>query len=147
MVLEFWSLALLPERQKGRVIDPPARLAKPAKGVLDYATDSSIRSDLEEVVEVAGLAAGAGAAKRRRHTAVRKVPISKAPKGAAHPQGGGASTSEVMEEERGIPEGVAGDSRAGLVALKDEEAACGLSKIQQRASPASLARALPTAVP
>jgi hypothetical protein len=51
-----------------------------------------------------------------------------------------------MEEERGIPEGVAGNGRAGLVAPKEEEAARGLSQIQQRASPASLAESLPTAV-
>ncbi|RLN17434.1 hypothetical protein C2845_PM02G17560 [Panicum miliaceum] len=143
-VPEFWSPAPLPEGQQGKVIDPPAGLAKPAEGVLDYATDSSIGSESEEVVEVAGPTAGAGSVTRRRHAVVRKVPISKARKGAAHPQCGGTSSLEAMKEERGIPKRTAGDGHAGLVALKEEEAAHRLSQIQQRASPASLARSLPT---
>jgi hypothetical protein len=59
-VLEYWSPAPLPEGQQGKEIDPPTGLVKPAEGVLDFATDSSNGSESEEVVEVAGPAAGGG---------------------------------------------------------------------------------------
>jgi hypothetical protein len=59
---------------------------------LDYASNSSIESELKDVVEVARPVSGAGSMTRRRCTVVRKVAIFKAPKGATHLQGGGAST-------------------------------------------------------
>jgi hypothetical protein len=78
-----------------------------------------------DVVEVTGPTAGAGSVSRRRHPE-RKVALSKVQKGAAHPQGGVASTSDAVVEEGGACEGRAGGGRADLVTPKPEKATRGV---------------------
>jgi hypothetical protein len=65
-VVEFWCPMPLLEGQQGKAIDPTARLAQPAEGALDFFSDSSIGSESGDVVEVAGLALGAGSVMRRQ---------------------------------------------------------------------------------
>ncbi|RLM69039.1 hypothetical protein C2845_PM17G08620 [Panicum miliaceum] len=63
--------------QQGKAVDPPAGLELLAADVGSYSSDSSIGSESDDVVEVLGLAAGAGSTtKKRRPT--RKVAASKA---------------------------------------------------------------------
>ncbi|RLM69211.1 putative gypsy-type retrotransposon [Panicum miliaceum] len=76
-IVSFWCPASLPERQEGKVVDPPAGLALSAVDVGSYSSDSSIGSESDDVIEVSELAAGAGSTtKKRRPT--RKVAASKA---------------------------------------------------------------------
>jgi hypothetical protein len=58
---------------------------------------------------------------RRQRRPVRKVPISRAPKGAAQPKGRG--DKDVLEE-------IAGGGHTNAAALKEEEAAKELSLMQ-----------------
>jgi hypothetical protein len=53
-VKEFWCYVPLSEGQQGKAIDPPAGLAQPAEGALDFSSDSSIRSESGDLVDVTG---------------------------------------------------------------------------------------------
>ncbi|RLM92417.1 hypothetical protein C2845_PM08G13010 [Panicum miliaceum] len=132
-VVEFWYPAPLPEGQHGKAVDPPAGLPQPAALALDYSSDSSIGSELGDVVEVTGPATGASSV-LRRWRAVRKVALSQVQKGAAHPQGGVASALNAVVEEE-AHEGAASGGHADLVTSKLER------------WPAALVQSLPTAVP
>ena len=74
-VLEFWSLAPLPEGEAGKDTTAPDDLKKPEAADLEVSSDSSIGDGSD--VEVVGVSAPPAAPRRRRH-AVRKIPASKA---------------------------------------------------------------------
>jgi hypothetical protein len=88
---------------------------------LDYSSDSSIRSELGDVVEVLGPATGASSTSKKRRLTC-KVALSKVGKGVGHPQRGGATASDAVDvEEEGVHEGTTNGGCDGLITLKLEE--------------------------
>jgi hypothetical protein len=65
-VVEFLCPASLLEGSKGKAIGPPTVLAQPAEGALDFYSDSSIGSELGDVVEVVEPALDAGSVTMRQ---------------------------------------------------------------------------------
>ena len=97
-VLEFRSPAPLPEGDAGKDAAAPANLKKPEAADLEVSSDSSIGDGSD--VEVVGASAPL-VAPRRRRSAIRKIPASKACLRGALPKGGSAAASRSGSEELG----------------------------------------------
>ncbi|RLN11915.1 hypothetical protein C2845_PM09G14090 [Panicum miliaceum] len=129
------------EGQQGKAVDPPAGFALPAAEVGSSLSDSSIGSESDDVVEVSGLAAGAGSTmKKRRPT--RKLAASKAQRGGMASRSRSSTapgTSRVAAE--------AAAEKASLTTPKPEEEDQGEERGRPARSPAQVAQSLPSVVP
>ncbi|RLN12684.1 hypothetical protein C2845_PM09G13180 [Panicum miliaceum] len=136
-VVSFWCAAPLPEGQQGKAVDPPTGLALPMVDVGSFSSDSSIGSELDDVVEVSGSAAGAGSTtKKRRPT--RKVAASKAQRGGVAPRGRSSIPPSAV---RGQAEATA--KKASLTTPKPEEEDQEEERGRPARSPARVAQSLP----
>ncbi|RLN12401.1 hypothetical protein C2845_PM09G11440 [Panicum miliaceum] len=114
-IVSFWCPMPPPERQHGNAVNPPTRLALPAADVGSFSSNSSIRSDSDDVDEVSGPAAGAGSS-TKKWCPTRKVAASKAQRDGVAPRGRSSTppgTSRVQAE--------AATEKADLTTPKPEE--------------------------
>jgi hypothetical protein len=77
-VLEYWSLAPLPEGDNGKDTSAPAELRQPAEEEIEFSSDSSVGSELEVEITGASGPPSSAAPRRKTHRAVKKISLSNA---------------------------------------------------------------------
>ena len=132
-VLEFWSLAPLPEGKAGKDTTAPDDLKKPEAADLEVSSDSSIGDgpDVEVVIVSAP-----PAAPRQRRRDVRKIPASAAASRSGSEELGAEDAHELLGEGAGADAGRA-----------EGEAAAGLARFGGIGSPPLVPRPQPPAAP